>query len=189
MFGITHTAYIDIRIIDPDFFVNFFSDISDLGSLIKRINSYSKDYSKFYYESPEKMSGDLFEIFVEGMFYLLSSDNRFNFYNYFVVPPEDDYGVDGICLYGNGNKSTSVQIKFRNDITHFLDNNDLKGFGIYGTKKYGSEYFLVITTCKGVRWDVVKKLFGNDMKFFGYEEIKVLTSCEGFWFNIKKLIK
>lgn len=192
MFNITHTAYRDIRIVDPDFFQKFFSDVNSIDTLIKSINKYSKDYKKYYYDDEKKMLGDLFEIFVEGMFYLLSSDNRFNFYNYSVVPPEDDRGVDGICLYGNGDKNTSVQIKFRNDPTHLLDNGPegLREFGMYGNnKKFGSTYFLVITTCAGIRLDVMKKSFGNDIKCFGYNELKNITTCKGFWYNLKKLIK
>lgn len=86
---IQHEAFVNLYNKNKKVFELIFKDTKTLSQLSGKIIKVSKTFDKYAYKDADKMKGDLFEIFAECFFKLLSSDNRIGVYNYQPAPPID----------------------------------------------------------------------------------------------------
>ncbi len=160
---ITHTAFINLTNKNPKIWVELLSDSTTLSKLSSNITKISKKYKDFSYIDDNKLKGDLFEIFSEVFFKVLSADNRIGVYDYKPAPPIDDFGVDGFGI-GMDNKPLTVQVKFRSDATSELLEDDIKQFALqsivnYDVDKNTTTNMIVFTNAKGLNWVTESKVF------------------------------
>jgi hypothetical protein len=190
---ITHHSFVDLYIKDQKIFETLFKDTKKLSQLSNKIKKISEDFSRLAYKDSDKLKGDLFEIFGECFFKLLSSDPRIGVYNYQPASPIDDFGVDGFGI-GMNNKPLTVQIKFRSDPTVELIEEDIKQFPLqsilnYGVDKDTTDNMLLFTNAKGLHWLTHKKVFNCRVKPMGYEMISTLVDNNFvFWKNLNDMV-
>lgn len=190
---INHEAFVNIYNKNKKVFELIFKDTKTLSQLSNKIIKTSKIYESLSYKDADKLKGDLFEIFAECFFKLLSSDNRIGVYNYQPAPPIDDYGVDGNGT-GMDSKPLTVQVKFRSDATTELTQEDIKQFALqsivsFGVDKDTTTNMIVFTNAKGLHWVTEQRVFSGRVKSIGYSEISNLIDNNiVFWSNLNDLI-
>jgi hypothetical protein len=190
---IQHEGFVNLYNKDPQLFNNLFKNVGTISTLSNRINKLSKDFKKHNYLDEEKMKGDLFEIFTEAFFKVLSADNRIAVYNYQPAPTNDDYGVDGFGI-GNDDKPLTVQSKFRSDVTIELLEKDIKQFAFqsivnYDVDKNTSTNMIVFTNAKGLHWVTESRVFEGRIRCIGYEQIKsIINGNTVFWKECQDII-
>jgi hypothetical protein len=183
---IQHEAFVNLYNKDQKLFFNLFKGVGTISTLSNRINKLSKDFENHNYPDEDKMKGDLFEIFTEAFFKILSADNRIAVYNYQPALASDDYGVDGFGI-GNDNKPLTVQSKFRSDVTKELLEKDIKQFAFqsivnYDVDKNTSTNMIVFTNAKGLHWVTESRVFAGRIRCIGYEQIKsIINGNTVFW--------
>lgn len=190
---ITHSAFVNIYNKDQNLFDTIFKDTKTLTQLSNKIIKASKSFTNISYPSSDKLKGDLFEIFAEAFFKLLSSDNRIGVYNYQPAPPIDDYGVDGTGI-GMNTKPLTIQVKFRSDPTTELTQDDIKQFALqsivnFNVDKDTKTNMVVFTNATGLHWVTESKVFSGRVKCIGYKQISMLVDNNtAFWSNLNDLI-
>jgi hypothetical protein len=191
---INHEAFVNLFNKNKKVFELIFKDNKTLSQLSSKIIKVSKTFDKFAYKDADKLKGDLFEIFAECFFKLLSSDNRIGVYNYQPAPPIDDYGVDGFGI-GMDQNPLTVQIKFRSDATTELTLKDIKNFQGTSFRNYKvpvdtTTNLVFFTNAKGLHWITEAKVLSGASKTFGYSEISQLIDNNlVFWNNLNDLIQ
>ena len=183
---IEHESFVNLYNKDQKTFEKLFNNVGTISTLTNRINRLSGIYPVHGYPDEDKMKGDLFEIFAEIFFKVLSSDNRIGVYNYKPVSSGNDNGVDGYGI-GMNNKPLTVQVKFRTDNRTELKENDLKQFGMQSIIKYGvdsetTSNMLVFTNAAGLHWYTERNVFENRLTAIGYDKIrKLINGNIVFW--------
>lgn len=172
---IQHEAFVNLYNKDKKVFELIFKDTKTLSQLSKKIIKLSKTFDKFAYKNADKLKGDLFEIFSECFFKILSADNRIGVGNYQPDIAADDYGVDGFGI-GMDEKPLTVQVKFRSDPTTLLKQEDLNQFGFQSLKKYRVDVdtktnMVLFTNASGLHWITESKVFLGSIRSIGYTEI------------------
>lgn len=191
---ITHNAFVNIYNKDQSIFESIFKDTKTLSQLSNKIIKVSKNFEALAYKDADKVKGDLFEIFSECFFKILSADNRIGVYNYQPAPPIDDYGVDGIAI-GMDEKPLTIQVKFRSDATTELTQEHIKQFAFqsiitYNVDKDTTTNMIVFTNAKGLHWVTESRVFSGRVKAIGYDQISQLVDNNTvFWKNVKDLVE
>ena len=190
---INHTGFVNLFNKDNTIFDKLLKDTTTLSKLSNRIVKISKDFEALAYKDANKVKGDLFEIFAECFFKILSADNRIGVYDYKPAPPIDDYGVDGIGQ-GMDEKPLTVQVKFRsNEMTELVE-SDIKQFGMqsiveFGVDKDTKTNMIVFTNAKGLHWITQTKVFSGRVRCLGYEQISHLVDNNSvFWKLVNDLV-
>mgnify|MGYP000278949390 CR=1 FL=1 len=190
---IQHDAFVNIYNKNQLLFTEVFSDTLTLSKLTSKIKRISNTYESLSYPDGDKLKGDLFEIFAECFFKILSSDNRVGVYNYEPAQIVSDYGVDGFGIGMDGSPLT-VQIKFRSDTTTELTQDDIKQFGFqsivnYGVDKDTRTNMLVFTNSKGLHWVTESNVFSGRVKPIGSDFISQLVDNNTvFWREVMDLV-
>jgi hypothetical protein len=190
---IQHEAFVNLYNKDKKVFELIFKDTKTLSQLSKKIIKLSKTFDKFAYKNADKLKGDLFEIFSECFFKILSADNRIGVGNYQPDIAADDYGVDGFGI-GMDEKPLTVQVKFRSDPTTLLKQEDLNQFGFQSLKKYRVDVdtktnMVLFTNASGLHWITESKVFLGSIRSIGYTEISSLIDNNPiFWKEIESII-
>jgi len=191
---INHESFVNLYNKDQSIFESLFKETKTLSQLSTKIIKLSKNFEKLSYKDADKVKGDLFEIFAECFFKILSADNRIGIYNYQPAPSADDYGVDGFGI-GMDEKPSTVQVKFRSDATTELTESDIKQFVAqsiinYDVDKNTSNNMIVFTNSKGLHWVTESRVFSGRVKSFGYKEISFLVDNNTvFWKYLNDLVK
>lgn len=191
---INHQAFINVYNKNPKVFELIFKDTNTLSKLTNKIIKVSKVFDKFAYKDADKLKGDLFEIFAECFFKILSADNRIGIHNYEPAPPIDDYGVDGIAT-GMDNKPATIQIKFRSNATTELIQEDIKQFAFqsivsHNVDKDTKTNMVVFTTAKSLHWITDQRVFSGRIRTLGNSEISsLIDNNSGFWYELNSLIE
>lgn len=191
---IQHESFVNLYIKNKKVFDILLKDTKTLSQLSSKILKISKTFTLYAYKDADKLKGDLFEIFAECFFKLLSSDNRIGVYNYQPAPPIDDYGVDGIGT-GMDLKPLTVQVKFRSDATTELKQDDIKQFALqsivnFGVDKDTTTNMIVFTNAKGLHWITDQRVFAGRLKALGYSEISQLIDNNlVFWNNLNDMVQ
>jgi hypothetical protein len=191
---IKHEAFVSLYNKDRKVFDLVFKDTKTLSQLSTKIVKLSKAFSNLSYKDGDKLKGDLFEIFAECFFKILSADNRIGVYNYQPGPAADDYGVDGFGV-GMDDKPLTVQVKFRSDKTTELTQKDIKEFAFQSIKKYKVDIdtrtnMVVFTNAKSLHWVTEKEVFLDSLKTIGFDQISLLVDNNTvFWKSVSDLIK
>lgn len=190
-----HQEYINIKLKEADYLPNFFTDVSTLKQLVKKIDKLAhNDYKRFNLKDPEKFKGNLFEIFAECFFLLFSSHNKIGIYNYTPVVDIQDYGVDATAI-GMDGKPATIQVKYRNNVTVQLTQDDLKQFPFQSIVKYGVEpktqsNMIVFTSARELHWVTEGNVFLGTLTTIGYPAISAFVDNNWvFWQNLKDIIK
>ena len=162
---IQHESFVNLYNKDQSIFDNLFKDVNTLTKLSNRIVKLSKNFELYSYKDGDKVKGDLFEIFSECFFKILSADNRIGVYGYQPAPPIEDYGVDGFGL-GMNELPLTIQVKFRSDTTTELTSDDIKQFAFqsiieYNVDKDTRTNMIVFTNSKGLHWLTESKVFSG----------------------------
>lgn len=190
---IQHASFVNLYNKNKKVFDLVFKDTKTLSQLTKKIIKLSKDFAKFAYKDADKMKGDLFEIFAECYFKILSADNRIGVYNYQPAPAIDDYGVDGTGI-GMDDKPLTVQVKFRSDPTTELTQDDIKQFALqsivnYGVDKDTKTNMIVFTNAKGLHWVTDSKVFSGRVRSIGQDVISQLIDNNlVFWKEVNDMV-
>jgi len=191
---INHESFVNLYNKDQSIFESIFKDTKTLSQLSNKIIKASKNFEALAYKDADKVKGDLFEIFSECFFKVLSADNRIGVYNYQPAPPIDDYGVDGIAI-GMDEKPLTIQVKFRSDATTELTQEHIKQFAFqsivtYNVDKDTTTNMIVFTNAKGLHWVTESRVFSGRVKAIGYDQISQLVDNNTvFWRNVKDLIE
>ena len=190
---INHESFVNLYNKDQSIFETLFKETKTLSQLSTKIIKLSKNFEKLSYKDADKVKGDLFEIFAECFFKILSSDNRIGIYNYQPAPSADDYGVDGFGI-GMDEKPSTVQVKFRSDVTTELTLSDIKNFQGASFRNYkvpvDTETNLVFfTNAKGLHWITEAKVLSGASRTYGHEQISSLVDKNTvFWRNLNDLV-
>jgi len=190
---INHESFVNLYNKDQSIFESIFKDTKTLSQLSNKIIKASKNFEALAYKDVDKVKGDLFEIFSECFFKILSADNRIGVYNYQPAPPVDDYGVDGIAI-GMDEKPLTIQVKFRSDATTELTQEHIKQFAFqsivtYNVDKDTTTNMIVFTNAKGLHWVTESRVFSGRVKAIGYDQISQLVDNNSvFWKNVKDLV-
>ena len=182
---ISHSAFVNIYNKDINLFSDLFSS-KTLTELTKKIVQIFKRYSDLGYKDGDKLKGDLFEIFAECFFKILSADNRIGVYGYEPGPPTEDYGVDGVGL-GMDEKPCTIQVKFRSNQTEELTIKDLKNFQGISYRKYGvpvdtNQNLILFTNAKGLHWITEANVLSGATRTIGGDQIsKLVDGNTIFW--------
>jgi len=190
---IQHESFVNLYNKDQSIFSKLFKGVGTISTLSNRINKLSKDFEIHNYPDENKMKGDLFEIFTELFFKILSSDNRIGVYNYEPYPSIDDYGVDGYGI-GMDEKPLTVQSKFRSKCNIELTKEDVGNFPAFSmiefdVDKNTSTNMIVFTNAKGLHWVTESRVFVGRVRCIGYEQIKsVINGNTVFWKEIEDII-
>ena len=201
---INHNAFVNLFNKNPKVFELVFKDTNTLTKLTNKIIKVSKDYESYgyrdYYKDGKlipgsfKLKGDIFEIFAECFFKILSADNRIGIYNYQPAPPIDDYGVDGTGI-GMDTKPATIQVKFRSDATTELTQDDLNQFAFQSVRKYRVDIdtktnLILFTNARGLHWVTEKNVFLDSIKPIGYSQIsKLIDKNSVFWNETIDMVK
>jgi hypothetical protein len=191
---INHIAFINIYNKNKDVLTYLFKDTKTLGGICYKINKIANNYLKYdlVYVDENKVKGDLFEIFAECFFKVLSADNRVGVYNY-ECNTNDDYGVDGFGI-GINEQPLTVQVKFRSDVLDELTEKDIKQFAFqsvinFNVDKDSKQNMIVFTNAKGLHWVTENKVYENRVKTLGYNELRILIDNNTvFWKDCLNLI-
>lgn len=190
---INHESFVNLYNKDKKVFEKLFKDTKTLSQLSNKIIKLSKSFNTYSYKDGDKIKGDLFEIFTECFFKILSADNRIGVYGYQPAPPIDDYGVDGVGIGMDGLPLT-VQVKFRSDATSELTQEDIKQFAFqsivtHSVDKDTKTNMIVFTNAKGLHWVTDTRVFSGRIKTIGYSEISQLIDNNSvFWKEISDII-
>ena len=190
---IKHEAFVNLYNKDRNIFTELFKDVNTLTKLSNRIVKISKKFESYSYKDDDKVKGDLFEIFSECFFKILSADNRIGVYDYQPGPPIDDYGVDGFGI-GMNELPLTVQVKFRSDSTTELVEKDIKQFAFqsiveYDVDKDTRSNMIVFTNSKGLHWITESKVFSGRVRAIGYDIISQLVDNNSvFWKEVVDLV-
>ncbi len=190
---IKHESFVNLYNKDKNTFKTLFDKTQTLSQLSTKIIKISSGFEKLAYKDADKLKGDLFEIFAELFFKILSADNRIGIYDYKPAPAVDDYGVDGYGIGMNGLPCT-VQVKFRSDATTELKQEDIKQFAYqsiitFNVDKDTKDNMIVFTNAKGLHWVTEANVFSGRVKAIGYEQIKALIDNNTvFWMNVSDII-
>ena len=190
---IQHEAFVNLYNKDNTIFDKLFK-AKTIRKLTSNIIKISENYNDLVYKDAEKVKGDLFEIFAECFFKILSADNRIGIYNYQPAPSIDDYGVDGFGI-GMDTNPLTVQVKFRSDITTELVAEDIKQFAFQSIVKYNVDKdtksnMIVFTNSSGLHWLTESKVFNGRVKAIGTREISSLIDNNNvFWRNLNDMIQ
>lgn len=190
---IQHQEFVNIHNKNQTLLTELFTDTNTLSKLTSKIKKVSKTFESLDYKDADKLKGDLFEIFTECFFKILSADNRIGVYNYQPAPPIDDYGVDGFGI-GMDNKPLTVQIKFRSDPTTELTQEDIKQFGFqsivnYGVDKDTTTNMIVFTNSRGLHWVTESNVFSGRIRPIGADIISQLVDNNTvFWKEILDMV-
>ena len=190
---IQHASFVNLYNKNKKVFELIFKDTKTLSQLTKKIIKLSKDFGKFSYKDSDKLKGDVFEIFSECFFKILSADNRIGVYKYQPAPAVDDYGVDGTGT-GMDEKPLTVQVKFRSDPTTELTQEDIKQFALqsivnYGVDKDTKTNMIVFTNSKGLHWVTDSKVFSGRLRAIGTDVISQLIDNNlVFWKEVNDMI-
>ncbi len=191
---INHESFVNLYNKDQSIFESILKDTKTLSQLSNKIIKVSKNFDALAYKDADKVKGDLFEIFSECFFKILSADNRIGVYNYQPAPPIDDYGVDGIAI-GMDEKPLTIQVKFRSDATTELTQEHIKQFAFqsivtYNVDKDTTTNMIVFTNAKGLHWVTESRVFSGRVRAIGYDQISQLVDNNTvFWRNVKDLIE
>ena len=191
---IQHKSFVNLYNKDQSIFDQLFKDVNTLTKLSNRIVKLSKNFDLYSYKDGEKVKGDLFEIFSECFFKILSADNRIGVYGYQPCPLNDDYGVDGFGTGMNGLPLT-IQVKFRSNITTELTSDDVKQFAFQSIVEYNVDKdtrtnMIVFTNSKGLHWVTESKVLSGRVKTIGYDIIsQIIDGNFVFWLEVGDLIK
>lgn len=191
---INHEALVNLYNKDNNIFDKLFKETLSLRKLTSNIIKLSKTYEALAYKDAEKVKGDLFEIFTECFFKILSADNRIGVYNYQPAPAIDDYGVDGFGV-GLDDKPLTVQVKFRSDTTTELVADDIKQFAFqsivnYNVDKDTKDNMIVFTNSSGLHWLTESKVFNGRLRAIGTREISHLVDNNSvFWKMLNDMIQ
>lgn len=191
---IQHESFVNLYNKDQSIFDNLFKDVNTLTKLSNRIVKLSKNFELYSYKDGDKVKGDLFEIFSECFFKILSADNRIGVYGYQPAPPIEDYGVDGFGL-GMNELPLTIQVKFRSDTTTELTSDDIKQFAFqsiieYNVDKDTRTNMIVFTNSKGLHWLTESKVFSGRVRAIGYDIIsQIIDNNMVFWRELSDLIK
>lgn len=191
---IQHESFVNLYNKDQSIFDNLFKDVNTLTKLSNRIVKLSKNFELYSYKDGDKVKGDLFEIFSECFFKILSADNRIGVYGYQPAPPIEDYGVDGFGL-GMNELPLTIQVKFRSDTTTELTSDDIKQFAFqsiieYNVDKDTRTNMIVFTNSKGLHWLTESKVFSGRVRAIGYDIIsQIVDNNMVFWRELSDLIK
>lgn len=189
---INHNAFVNIYNKNPKVFELLFKDTNTLTKLTNKIIKISKSYESYAYEDINKLKGDLFEIFAECFFKILSADNRIGIYNY-QPAPIDEIGLDAFGI-GMDTKPATIQVKFRSDATTELVQEDINQLYLYSIAKYGVDKdtknnIIVFTNAKGLHWKTESVTLLNRVKSIGYSEIsKLVDNNSVFWSEIQDMV-
>lgn len=190
---IQHDSFVNLYNKDKTIFTTLLKGTNTLSKLSNKIIKLSTDFQKLSYKDAEKVKGDLFEIFAESFFKILSADNRIGVYSYEPAPPIDDYGVDGVGI-GMNELPLTVQVKFRSDVTSELTQDDIKQFAFQsiinnGVDKDTKTNMIVFTNSKGLHWVTESRVFSGRVRSIGYSEISQLIDNNSvFWKEFKDMI-
>jgi hypothetical protein len=191
---IQHESFVNLYNKDQSIFDELLKDVNTLTKLSNRVVKLSKNFESYSYKDAEKVKGDLFEIFSECFFKILSADSRIGVYNYQPAPANDDFGVDGFGIGMNG-LSLTVQVKFRSDTTTELTSDDIKQFAFQSIVEYGVDKdtrtnMIVFTNSKGLHWITESKVLSGRVRAIGYDIISQLIDNNSvFWRELSDLIK
>ena len=185
---IEHETFVDFYNKDEEIFNRLFNDVSTWNEFNKRLKKECKDYTKFSYaekEGSEKMIGDLFEIFGELFFKILSPDTRIGLYDYHPVKSIEDYGVDGTCK-NLEKENVAVQIKYRGNPTKELVTEDLRNVQGQAYRKYKvpveGKNIVIFTNCKGVHYVTKRDVFCDSLIVYGSKSLSDrVDNNTSFW--------
>jgi hypothetical protein len=139
------------------------------------------------------MKGDLFEIFIEAFIKIFGSNAQIGIGDY-SPNKEEDYGVDGFGIGINGQPVT-IQIKYRNNPTYELLQEDLKQFAFQSIRLFKIDPFsdgdmIVFTSAKGLHWRTEKNVFCGAIRTIGFDFISnQINNNIPFWNQIKNVIE
>ena len=145
--------------------------------------------------------GDAFELLVEALIKLSPADSRIGITNYRPRNGNDgkDFGVDGIGVGWNGKPST-VQCKYRSNpmetlnstkdhLGHFVSESTMR----FNVVKEKTKNMLVVTTARGIQFDIREKMFNGQVRCLAYEHLThpkkgLVNGNYGFWSHFFKLL-
>jgi hypothetical protein len=189
---ITHSQFSNLYIKNQNIFNFIFDGVTNFSTLIKSIEKVSSDYSKYSYIDSDKMKGDLFEIFAELFIKILGNNGQIGIGDY--SPNQvDDFGVDGHGLGINGQPVT-IQVKYRNNPTYELLQEDIKQFPFQSIRLFNVDPFsdgdmIVFTSAKGLHWSTDKNVFCGAVRTIGFDFISTQVNNNiPFWNQIKNII-
>ena len=211
---IEHCAFNNLFLINNDIFIKYFGknrsglDLKKFGTLISRINSVSENVIRDYWDiypddikngvpivgtGLNRLKGDVFEIFIEGLLKVLGAHPAIGVYNYKPERRENDWGVDGFGL-GADSKSLTVQIKYRADPKMELNKDVIGQFPYqsiiaYGVDLHSNTNLLLITSCNGLHPITRSQVFLSKIREINIEQIKNLVDDnDAFWKPFNYLI-
>ncbi len=191
---IQHEEFVNLYNKDINIFKLLFNETTSLKELNKRIIKLSNRYAEFSYKEADKMKGDIFEIFSECFFKILSADNRIGVYNYTPEKSGNDYGVDAVGI-GINKLPLTIQCKFRSNIATELTQDDIKQFPLqsivnYDVDKDTRTNIILFTNAKGLHWATDSKVFSYRVRTIGNNEISNLVDNNHvFWMNLCDIIE
>ena len=191
---INHSAFVDLYNKDKKIFDIIFKEPKTLSQLSTKIIKFSGLYNRFLYNNPDKMKGDIFEIFAECFFKILAADNRIGVYGYNPAPPIDDYGVDGTGI-GMDDLPLTVQVKFRSDGSAELTQDDIKQFAFqsivnFDVDKNTKTNMIVFTNAKGLHWATESRVFSGRVRALGYFEVsQLIDNNKIFWRSLTDMVQ
>jgi len=193
---ITHSQFDNFYIKNQKIFNILFDGVTNFSTLISSIEKISLDYSKYSYsdvQGSDKMKGDLFEIFIEAFIKILGTNGQIGIGDY--SPNNgDDFGVDGYGLGINGQPVT-IQIKYRNNPTYELLQEDIKQFPFQSIRLFNVDPnsdgdMIVFTSARGLHWNTDKNVFCGAVRSIGFDFISTqINNNIPFWNQIKSMIE
>ena len=207
---IRHGAFGNLITVNEDIFIKYFGknikgqNLLKFGTLLNRINIIServiRDYWELYPDDPQnvgtgldRLKGDVFEIFIEGMIKALGAAPTIGISNYRPERREADWGVDGYGL-GTDNKSLTVQVKFRSNPNTTLYERDIKQFAFqsyiaYGVDIHTSNNLVLISSCQGLHPITKSQVFLSKIREINGEQLKnLIDDNNAFWNNFNQII-
>jgi hypothetical protein len=191
---IQHESFVNLYNKDKKIFDNLLKDVNTLTKLSNRIIKLSNNFEIYSYKDAEKVKGDMFEIFSECFFKILSADNRIGVYGYKPAPANSDYGVDGFGL-GMDESPLTVQVKFRSDVTSELKSDDIKQFAFQSIVEYNVDKdtrtnMIVFTNSRGLHWLTESKVFSGRVRAIAFDTIsQIIDNNSVFWKELSDLVE
>jgi hypothetical protein len=191
---IQHESFVNLYNKDKKIFDNLLKDVNTFTKLSNRIIKLSNNFEIYSYKDSEKVKGDMFEIFSECFFKILSADNRIGVYGYQPAPVNSDYGVDGFGL-GMDESPLTVQVKFRSDVTSELKSDDIKQFAFQSIVEYNVDKdtrtnMIVFTNSRGLHWLTESKVFSGRVRAIAFDTIsKIIDNNSVFWKEVSDLVE
>lgn len=138
-----------------------------------------------------KFRGDCMEVLAEALFLMHPADSRFGLKTYKPVRLEEDFGVDGLGINANGDK-TAVQVKFRSNESEVVTLKEighmyLAGINL-GVAPLKERNFILVTNAVGVSRPCVGQ-FGPRLVVIGMDVLKTLVDNNiTFWGTLKSMV-